>query len=317
MRTCPTPRGWLPILALSLTACAPSDNPGGITVGFSQIGGESSWRSAETRSIREEAVARGITLKFSDAQGDQQKQIRALKNFIAQGVDAILLAPKVETGWEPVLREVQEAGIPVILVDRGVEVSDESLYRTLVASDFVAEGRMAGEWLIEASGGTAWVVELEGTPGSAPANDRKRGFAEAIAGAEGIEVLRAETALFERARGKEVMETLIKTDRDRITAVFAHNDDMALGAIGALEAAGCRPGEDVLVVSIDGMEEAFRAMVEGTLNATVECTPLLGPLAFDAVERILAGETVEKWTKVPDRIFTRDDAAEALPERKY
>ena len=308
-------RAGIVVAALSLAGCGTSTDA--LTVGFSQIGAESTWRTAETRSIRDEAEKRGIALKFSDAQGDQQKQIRALRNFIAQDVDAVILAPKVETGWEPVLRELRAAGIPVILVDRGVKVSDDGLYATLVASDFVAEGRMAGEWLVAKSGGRAGVIELEGTPGSAPANDRKRGFAEGIAGAEGVTILRSETALFERAKGKEVMETLLKTLGDEITAVYAHNDDMALGAIQAIAAAGRTPGEDVLVVSIDGVRDAFRAMVEGELNATVECSPLLGPLAFDAVEKVLAGETVPKWTKVADRIYTRAEAAAVLPQREY
>ena len=164
----------------ALVVCGCSGGKGGATVGFSQIGAESAWRTAETQSIREEAQKRGVTLKFSDAQQKQENQIKALKGFIAQKVDAIILAPVVETGWEPVLREAKRAGIPVVLVDRGVKVSDESLYATLIASDFVAEGRMAGEWLAKKMGGKGYMVELQGTTGSAPANDRKRGFEQAI-----------------------------------------------------------------------------------------------------------------------------------------
>ncbi|MHC4966734.1 MAG: substrate-binding domain-containing protein, partial [Planctomycetota bacterium] len=155
-------------------ASAPGDVPS-ITVGFSQIGAESAWRTAETESIRSEAARRGIDLKRSDAQQKQENQIKALRGFVFQNVDAIILAPVVETGWEPVLRAVKAAGIPVVLVDRGVDVTDETLYATLIASDFVEEGRMAARWLADKTGGTAGIVELKGTTGSAPAIDREQG----------------------------------------------------------------------------------------------------------------------------------------------
>jgi len=288
-----------------------------ITVGFSQIGAESAWRTAETESIRFEAKTRGIVLKFSDARGDQMNQIAALRTFIAQDVDAIILAPIVETGWEPILREVKAAGIPVILVDRGVDVSDESLYVTLIASDFVEEGRMAGQWLAERTGGTANIVELTGTTGSAPANDRAAGFREAIAGHPGMQIIHSQTGDFERSMGKQVMEAILKSERAGIDAVYAHNDDMALGAVKAIEEEGLKPGEDILIVSIDSVRDAFVAMTEGKLNATVECNPLLGPQAFDAVEAALRGESLPKWIKVEDRLFEQMDAAEILPTRKY
>jgi len=288
-----------------------------ITVGFSQIGAESSWRTAETNSIIEEAKKRGIDLKFSDAQQKQENQIRALRSFIAQGVDAIILAPKVKSGWDVVLREAKEAGIPVVLVDRGIEVSDPSLYATLIASDFVEEGRMAAEWLVKKTGGKCKVVQLEGTPGSDPANDRKKGFEEVIAKHPGIEIIASQTADFRRSEGKRVMANIINAKGKDIQAVYAHNDDMALGAIQALEAAGMNPGKDVLVVSIDGVRDAFLAMIEGKLNATVECNPLLGPAAFDAVEKILRGEKVPKRIVVKDRIFTQETAAEDIKTRKY
>ena len=288
-----------------------------LVVGFSQIGAESAWRTAETESIRTEAEARGVVLKFSDAQQKQENQIRALRTFISQKVDAIILAPVVETGWEPVLREAKRAGIPVVLVDRGVDVEDDSLYTTLIASDFVEEGRMAGRWLAERLGGTGRIVELQGTPGSAPAIDRKRGFEEAIADFPGMTVVRSQSGDFTRAKGKEVMEAFLKAEREKIDAVYAHNDDMALGAIQAIQEAGLKPGTDVVLVSIDGVRAAFEAMVEGTLNCTVECNPLLGPAAFDAVERALAGETLPKWIKVEDRVFDQSVAAEIIGTRKY
>lgn len=288
-----------------------------LVVGFSQIGAESAWRTAETESIRAEAEARGVDLKFSDAQQKQENQIRALRTFILQKVDAIILAPVVETGWEPVLREAKRAGIPVVLVDRGVDVEDDSLYATLIASDFVEEGRMAGRWLAERLGGAGRIVELQGTPGSAPAIDRKRGFEEALADFPGMTIVRSQSGDFTRAKGKEVMEAFLKAEREKIDAVYAHNDDMALGAIQAIEEAGLKPGTDVVLVSIDGVRAAFEAMVEGKLNCTVECNPLLGPAAFDAVERAIAGETLPMWIKVEDRVFDQSVAAEVIGTRKY
>lgn len=286
-------------------------------VGFSQIGAESAWRTAETRSIRSEAEKRGVDLRFADAQGNQANQLKALRAFVQQDVDAIILAPVVESGWEPVLRETKRAGIPVILVDRGVDVTDDSLYETLIASDFVEEGRMAARWLAEKTGGQANVVELKGTVGSAPANDRERGFREVIDEHPGMRIVRSQSGDFQRSGGKEAMEAFLKAERDAIDAVYAHNDDMALGAIQAIEEAGLTPGEDILIVSIDGVKAAFEAMVEGKLNCTVECNPLLGPMAFDAVEKALAGETLPKRIVVEDRLFDRENAAKFIADRQY
>jgi simple sugar transport system substrate-binding protein len=288
-----------------------------ITVGFSQIGAESAWRTAETESIRSEAARRGIDPKFSDAQQKQENQIKAIRAFIAQGVDAIILAPVVETGWEPVLKEARRAGIPVILVDRGVKVSDDSLYTTLIASDFIEEGRMAARWLAEKLGGKGRIAELQGTPGSAPALDRKRGFEEVLAGYPELKIVRSQSGDFTRAKGKEVMEAFLKAEGRGIDAVYAHNDDMALGAIQAIEEAGVRPGQDILVISIDAVRAAFEAMIAGKLNATVECNPLLGPAAFDAVERTLAGEALPKTIVVQDRLFDQSVAKDVIDSRKY
>jgi simple sugar transport system substrate-binding protein len=287
-----------------------------LTVGFSQIGAESSWRTAETESIRSEAEKRGVDLKFSDAQQKQENQFKALGAFIAQNVDAIILAPVVETGWEPILKKARQRGIPVILVDRGVKVTDEDLYTTLIASDFVAEGRMAGDWLAKKVGGKANIVELQGTPGAAPAIDRKKGFREAIAKYPDMKIVKSQTGEFTRAKGKEVMEAFLKSG-GQIDAVYAHNDDMALGAIQAIEEANKKPGVDILVVSIDGVKGAFEAMVAGKLNCSVECSPLLGPAAFDAVERAMAGEKLDKKTIVKDEVFDQSVAGDVIDSRKY
>jgi simple sugar transport system substrate-binding protein len=290
----------------------------GVPVGFSQIGAESAWRTAETTSIQDEAKKRGVDLKFVDAQQKQENQIKALRSFIAQNVKAIILAPVVETGWEPVLRDAKRKKIPVILVDRGINVKDDTLYTTLIASDFVAEGRMAGEWLAEKTGGKANIAELQGTAGAAPAIDRKKGFAEAIAKQPEMKIIKTQSGDFTRAGGKEVMQAFLKSPEGKdITAVYAHNDDMALGAIQAIEEAGKKPGTDILVVSIDGVRGAFEAMAEGKLNCTVECNPLLGPAAFDAVEAAIAGKQLPKKTIVKDERFEQAQAKELLPKRKY
>jgi simple sugar transport system substrate-binding protein len=314
--------------ALGLTGCGRKEGSSGaaggaqdpskpMVVGFSQVGAESDWRVAETKSIKEAAIARGVDLKFSDAQGKQENQIKAIRSFIAQGVSAIILAPKVETGWEPVLKEAKQAKIPVILVDRGVSVADQSLYATLIASDFVAEGRMAAEWLAKKTGGKAAIIELEGTPGAAPAIDRKKGFAEAIKAFPEMKIIAAQSGDFETGKGKEVMETLLQQHGKAVTAVYAHNDNMALGAIEAIKAAGKKPGTDIIVVSIDAVKAAFQSMVAGELNCTVECNPLLGPMAFDAVENVFDGKPVPKKTVVKDQVFDQAKAKDLIGSRQY
>ena len=287
-------------------------------VGFSQIGAESAWRTANTESIKSEAAKRGIDLRFADAQQKQENQIKALRSFMAQGVDAIAFSPVVETGWEPVLREIKAAGIPVILSDRTVDVTDDSLYATFIGADFVEEGRRAAKWLAQATGGKAVIAELTGTPGAAPAIDRKKGFEEILAQYPEMKIVKSQSGDFNRAKGKEVMEAFLKSPEGRqINALYAHNDDMALGAIQALEEAGVKPGVDVRVVSIDGVRGAFEAMIAGKLNCTVECNPLIGPQLFDAVERLRAGQPVPKRIVIQERVFEQADAADAIQDRKY
>ncbi|HMQ16856.1 MAG TPA: ABC transporter substrate-binding protein, partial [Phycisphaerae bacterium] len=235
-----------------------------LVVGFAQIGAESAWRTANTESIKSEAARRGIELRFSDAQQKQENQIRALRTFIAQGVDVIAFAPVVETGWEPVLREVKQAGIPAILTDRTVDVSDDSLFVTFIGADFVEEGRRAARWLAKAAGGKALIAELQGTPGAAPAIDRKKGFEEALREHPEMRIIKSQSGDFTRAKGKEVMEAFLKSPEGRqITAVYAHNDDMALGAVTALEAAGRL--DEVKVVGIDGENAAYDAIADGKM----------------------------------------------------
>jgi len=305
----------IPLLVL-VAACAEAPDDDTIVVGFAQTGNESDWRKAETVSIKAEAEKRGIVLKFSDGENKQKNQITALRNFIRQKVDVILLAPEVSTGWDKVLREAQEAGIPVILVSRGVE-SGEELYETLIASDFVEEGRAAARWLVEKTGGKARIIELQGTPGSDCARERQEGFMEVLAGREGMQILASQSGDFRRGDGKTVMQSFLKKHEGQIDAVFAHNDDMALGAIEAMKDAGLKPGEDVTVVSVDGVRAAFDAMVAGTLNCCIECPPLHGPAAFDAVQKVLDGETLPKRTTIELTVFDQLNAAEFIDQRAY
>ena len=294
---------------------------GAITVGFSQVGAESEWRTANTRSVKEALVPPEFNLKFSDAQQKQENQIKALRSFIAQDVDVIAFSPVVETGWDTVLREAKAAGIPVVLTDRAVSVADESLYVTLIGSDFVEEGRRAARWLVEDSAGKAGpirIVELQGTVGSAPANDRMKGFKEVIDTDPRFEVVRSQSGDFTRARGKEVMEAFLKAEgRDGIDVLFAHNDDMAIGAIQAIEEAGLKPGEDIRIVSIDGVRGAFEAMKAGKLNATVECNPLLGPQLMTSVTEVVAGRPIPKRIVVEEQVFPMETAKQHIQSRKY
>ena len=313
------------LCAVALGACGKGGDDaaakdGAITVGFSQVGAESEWRTANTRSVKEALAAPEFNLKFSDAQQKQENQIKALRSFIAQGVDVIAFSPVVESGWETVLREAKAAGIPVVLTDRAVAVSDESLYATFIGSDFVEEGRKAARWLIEDSEGQAGpvrVVELQGTVGSAPANDRMKGFKEILGQDPRFAIVRSQSGDFTRAKGKEVMEAFLKAENNRIDVLFAHNDDMAIGAIQAIEAAGLKPGEDIRIVSIDGVRGAFEAMKAGKLNATIECNPLLGPQLADLVRDVHAGRPVPRRVEVEEGVFTREQAAAELPRRKY
>jgi simple sugar transport system substrate-binding protein len=289
----------------------------GLKLGFSQVGAESGWRTANTESIKSEAEKRGVDLKFADAQQKQENQIKAIRSFIAQGVDVIAFSPVVETGWEPVLQEAKKANIPVILSDRRADVP-EDLYATFIGSDFVKEGEDAGAWLAKAMNGKGNVAELSGTPGSAPANDRAKGFRTALEKNPDVKIVFSQTGDFTRTKGKEVMEALLKSPTGAtINAVFAHNDDMALGAIQAIQEAGKKPGKDILVVSIDGIKDAFQAMVDGTLNCTVECNPLIGPQIIDAAAKLKKGETLPKRTVVEEGIFEQAVAAKELPNRKY
>jgi simple sugar transport system substrate-binding protein len=291
-----------------------------LVIGFSQVGAESGWRTANTKSIQDAAKKAGVTLKFSDAQQKQENQIKAIRSFIQQKVDVIAFSPVVESGWGTVLREAKAAKIPVILSDRAVDEKDETLWVTFMGSDFVEEGRRAGRWLVEKTKGTTGdvnIVELQGTVGSAPAIDRKKGFEEIIKADPRYKIIRSQTGDFTRAKGKEVMEAFLKAEGKKINVLYAHNDDMAIGAIQAIEEAGLKPAKDILIISVDAVKGAFEAMIAGKLNVSVECSPLLGPQLMQAVKDLKAGKTLPKRIVTQEGIFPMEVAAKEFPNRKY
>ncbi|MFC3505462.1 ABC transporter substrate-binding protein [Micromonospora krabiensis] len=314
------------LLAGAVTACGNSDTGGGsggdsdkIVLGFSQVGAESGWRTANTTSIKEAAAAAGIELKFDDAQQKQENQIKAIRNFIQQKVDVIAFSPVVESGWDTVLKEAKDAGIPVILTDRAVDSPDKTLYKTFLGSDFVKEGRLAGEWLVEqtkSATGPVNIVELQGTTGSAPANDRKEGFASAIAANPNLKIIASQSGDFKRADGKQVMEQFLKAN-PKIDVLFAHNDDMGLGALEAITAAGKTPGKDITIITVDAVKDGMQALADGKFNFIAECSPLLGPQLMELVKKVHAGEEVPARIETEETTFTQEQAKEALPNRKY
>jgi ribose transport system substrate-binding protein len=286
-------------------------------VGFAQSESNNPWRIAETKSFQDTAAECGWELVVTDAGGSAAKQVADVDSMIAQGIDVLFLPPREESPLIPAVMRAKAAGIPTFLVDRSVDPNVAQAGRDYVAflgSDFVDQGRRAAEWLIENfEGDKGVIIELEGTTGSSPANDRKRGFDEAIAADDRFEIVASQSGDFARDAGRQVMETLLQSHPD-VNVVYAHNDEMAIGAIQALEVAGRKPGEDVTVVSIDGTRDALQAIMDGKMGVTVESSPFFGPLSCETMKRYAAGETVEPWVKVEDRIFTAENAAEHIDE---
>lgn len=287
-----------------------------LIVGYAQLGAESEWRAANTISIKETAEQLGVELRFFDAQQKQDNQILAVRKLIIQKVDIIGISPIVETGWQEVFQQAKDAGIPIILVDRRAAVP-EDLYVSYLGSDFLEEGRNAARIMVDLVDGKANIVELVGNIGSAPANDRYTGFREVLADYPDMKIIDSQSGDFTRARGKEVMAAFLQKYGGKITAVYAHNDDMALGAIQAIENYGLRPGKDIKIVSVDAARVAFEAMIAGKLNATVECNPLLGPQFFELALKVVNGETIPKWVPSIESVFFPEDAINILPTRKY
>jgi len=316
------------LLSVGLAACGGSSGSapaaGGasseaLTLGFAQVGAESGWRTANTKSIQDSAAAAGVNLKFSDGQQKQENQIKAIRSYIQQKVDVIAFSPVVTTGWDTVLQEAKRANIPVILTDRAVDTPDTTLYKTFLGSDFVAEGKKAGDWLVgeeKAATGPVAIVQLEGTTGSAPAIDRTKGFADAIAANPNLKVIASQTGDFTRSGGKQVMEAFLKS-QPKIDVVYAQNDDMGLGAIEAIQAAGKTPGKDIKIITVDAVKDGMQALADGKINFIVECSPLLGPQLMDLAQKVKDGQTVPTRVLTQETTFDQAAAKAALPERKY
>jgi ribose transport system substrate-binding protein len=292
------------------------------TVGFSQVGSNNPWRVGETNSMKEQFETKlGWTLIATDANEDTNKQLTDIDSIIAQRPDIMIFPPRESEALAPKVLEIKDAGIPVILIDRDV-VHDVAKpgedYVTFIGSDFVQQGMQAAQWLAKATGGNAKIIELEGTTGADPAIDRKKGFDDFIAGSfrgtptaegaqSGMTILASQTGDFQRDKGRQVMETLLQAHPD-VTAVYAHNDEMAIGAITALEAAGRKPGQDVTLVSIDGENAALDAIIEGKLGASVESSPFFGPIAYETMMKYINGEDIPDWVVVADRFFDINNA---------
>lgn len=310
-------------IALSLAACGAGGGQSGaaggggsggnIKVGFSQLGAESGWRTASTESIKGALTKEnGFDLTFVDAQQKQENQIKALRDFVAQDVDVIAFSPVIETGWDEVLQEIKDAGIPVVLVDRSIKTSVEDPYVTHIGSDMADEGRRAGEWVKE-NVPDAKIFELQGTMGSGPQIDREAAF-DKVVGAD--KILGKASGNFTRAEGKTAMEAALQA-YPTMNLVFAHNDDMGLGAIEAIEAAGKKPGVDIKIVTIDGVKDGLQALVDKKFNYIVECNPIFGDQLADLLKKVAAGEEVPKQTIVEDKAFDQSITQAEVDARPY
>ncbi|NMC85955.1 MAG: ABC transporter substrate-binding protein [Anaerolineaceae bacterium] len=296
-------------------SCAPNCTYKDMVMCFPQLGAESDWRTADTASFKDEAAKDGFQLVFSDAQQKQENQISAVRACIQQGVSVIALPPVVEDGWDAVLTEAHNAGIPVIVVDRTVS-ADPSLYVSHIGSDMELEGKRAAEEFNKKFPDGAKILELSGTTGSGAAVGRAKGFREALN--SNIEIIDSQTGNFTRAEALPVMQAFLqkyKAGTD-FQGIFIHNDDMGIGAIEALKAAGVNPG-DLFIVSVDGTRGGFQAMVDGWFQADVECNPLLAPQVAEMALTIMNGGTVDANVLTNETVYYPENAAELLPTRTY
>jgi len=308
-------------LTISTTAIAqdlpPLEKKDRYKVGFAQMESNNPWRIAESKSFADTAEACNWDLIATDAAGSAAKQVADVDSMIAQGIDVLFLPPREEKPLIPAVKKAKAAGIPTFLVDRSVD-PDAAVagvdFVAFLGSDFIDQGRRTAQWTLENfKGDKGIIVELEGTTGSSPANDRKKGFDDAILEDPRMSIVASQSGDFSRDKGRQVMETLLQAHPD-VNIVYAHNDEMAIGAIQALELAGRKPGEDVLIVSIDGTRDALQAIMDGKMGVTVESSPFFGPLACDVMNRYANGETIEPWVQVEDRIFTIENAAQHIDE---
>jgi ribose transport system substrate-binding protein len=289
----------------------PNVNFQSATFGFAQVENNNPWRIAQTESMKSEAERLGVKLVVTDAQSSTPKQVSDIQDMIAQGVDVLFIPPREEEGLEPALQAAKEAGVPVFFVDRQAtaKVCDE--YLSFMGSDFIDQGERAAQWMVKATDGKAKIAELQGTVGASVTADREKGFKDVIDENPGMEIVASQSGDFTRAGGQSVMERILGANPD-LDAVYAQNDEMAIGAIQALKDGGHTPGKDVTVVSVDGTKDALQAIIDGDLGATVETNPRFGPLAFDTAQKFLAGEQIPTRVTVQDRLFDKSNAAEAV-----
>ncbi|KAB1653622.1 substrate-binding domain-containing protein [Pseudoclavibacter chungangensis] len=311
-------------MALTLGACASGGDGGGgdtITVGFVAVGPEGNWRAANEANIQETFSAdAGFDLKYAPAANlDQKSQIDAFTSFVDEGVDVILLSATEATGWEDSLKRAQEAEIPLVLIDRGIEPDDPSLYVTRIAPDNVTVAESVATWAVDEFPDGAKYFVLEGPSGVGVVNERNQGWDNVAGAATKLEKVGSQTADWSTEEAKSVFETVLKDNGNDIQLVIAQNDEMGLGAVQAVEEAGLVPGVDVKIATIDGTTPALEALAAGKLSFVAEYNPLFGPTALEAVQQVLAGETVEPDITVPSVVFaTPEDAQKALDEgREY
>ena len=288
-----------------------------IVFGFSQLGDESEWRSSSSNDIKRAADKAGVQLLFDNAQQKQDNQKKAIRSFILNGVDIIAFSPIVEEGWDNILLEAKTAGIPVILVDRNIKTEEEGLYTAFIGSDFKEEGVKAGLWMVQKFSGRKGpikVAEISGTINSSPTIGRYEGLREVLNTHGEFEIVFSVSGDFMRSKGVECMEAILNATPD-IDILFAHNDDMALGAIEVLEAHGIKPGEDIIIVSVDAQKSGLEALKQGKINCLVECSPYIGDELMELAANILNGEDFQKYTYTEERIFTDKDDLSALPVR--
>lgn len=294
----------------------PLEKKDSYTVGFAQMESNNPWRIAETKSFHDTAESCGWNLIATDAAGSAAKQVSDVDSMIAQGIDVLFLPPREEKPLLPAVMKARAAGIPTFLVDRSVDSSVARAgehFVSFLGSDFIWQGEQVANWVLENFEGEGVIIELEGTTGSSPANDRRKGFDDVMNAQDNMTIVASQSGDFARDLGRQVMETLLQAHPE-VNIVYAHNDEMAIGAIQALELAGRKPGEDVLVVSIDGTRDALQAIIDGKMGVTVESSPFFGPLACEVMNKYADGETIEPWVQVKDRIFTQDNAAEFISE---
>ena len=309
------------LIMFMLSACSSVESDGEIddiiVLGFSQLGDESEWRTASSHDIKRAAADARIQLMFENAQQQQFNQIKAIRSFILKGVDVIAFCPIVEEGWDNVLEEASAAGIPVIVVDREIETDRDGLYTAFIGSNFHREGVKAGQWMVERFAGVEGpirIAEISGTPDSSPTIGRYEGLREVLADNPKFEIVYSISGDFMRSKGRECMEIILR-DAPDIDILYAHNDDMALGAIEIMEEHGIVPGRDIQIVSVDAQTSGLEALMQGTINCLIECSPYVGDDLMELVFKIINGEPFSMYTFTETRVFTDRDDFSTLPVR--